>query len=113
LAGFVQDLDLDTINVDYDALFGNFEAADCSAGPLLNLLVLLCASDNFKGRLLAELDKKLQLWNPYHLIETVLVGRTRHHQGSNRNLVGSSQKKFPQKKSPNPTIKIGLLLNFL
>jgi hypothetical protein len=69
LAGRVQDidLDLDAIKVDYDALFRSFEDADCSAGPFLDLLVLLCASDNFKGRLLAELDKQLQLCNPYHL----------------------------------------------
>jgi hypothetical protein len=57
MAGRIQDIDLDAIKVDYDVLFGNFEVADCAAGPLLDLLVLLCASDNFKGWLLAELDK--------------------------------------------------------
>jgi hypothetical protein len=67
LVGGLQDIDLEAIKVDYDALFGNFEAADCSARPFLDLLVLLCASDNFKGRLLAELDQQLQLWNPYYL----------------------------------------------
>jgi hypothetical protein len=69
LAGRVQDIDLDAIKVDYDTLFRNFEAADCSARPFLNLLVLLCASDNFRGRLLADFDEQLQLWKPYGLTD--------------------------------------------
>jgi hypothetical protein len=36
-----------------------------------------------------------------------------HYRVGNRNLVGFSQKNFSQKKSPDPTIKIGFLLNFL
>jgi hypothetical protein len=67
LAGRIQDIDLGAIKMDYDVLFGNFEAADCAAGPFLDLLVLLCASDNRTCRLLAEFDKQLQLWNLYQL----------------------------------------------